>query len=147
MDLKRLTLAAVVAWFVNLLYGMSVHVFLLGGELAKYTSAFRSEAAINAHVPGMLAGELFAIFVLAGIYSRGRGCDRGIVEGLRFGLLLGLFLAGFVSVHLYGALNIGGRLALLGSASLVAQVTLIGAVIGALYRPDATRSLPRKLLQ
>ena len=138
MDFKRLSLAAVVAWFVAATYGIAVQMTVLGDEFAKYPAVFRSEGAVNANVPVMFAGSLAAMFVLAYIYARGYEGD-GLFERIRFGALLAVFFVGFVSLGIYGSFNIGPRTAVLGSVVSFIHMIVIGAVIGAMYQPTARR--------
>jgi len=44
MDVKRLALAAVVAWVADAVYAMVVWMGLLGPEMARHVGVFRSEA-------------------------------------------------------------------------------------------------------
>jgi hypothetical protein len=137
MDYKRLALAAVVAWVVDVFYGIGVWMLLLGDEFAKYPAVFRSEAAMNANLPLMFAGGLLAMFVLAYVYAKGYEGGNGIQEGLRFGALISLFTLGFVSLGLYGTFNIEGGLALRAAVASFFETIVVGMVIGALYRPAA----------
>jgi hypothetical protein len=66
MDIKRLTLAAVVAWLVDAVFGAVVWGMLMGKQFALVgPGVFRTEDAMNARLPLMLAGSLLAMFALA----------------------------------------------------------------------------------
>jgi hypothetical protein len=73
-------------------------------------------------------------FVVAVIYAR--ICSgNGLIEGVRLGALIGVFVACvFVGTN-YVVLNIGGKLALKQAAGSFVQWTLVGVVIGLIYRP------------
>ena len=135
MDYKRIALAAVVAWVVDSAYGVIVWMKLLGGEFAKYPALFRPEADMNAHMPLAFAGSLLAMFVLATIYAKGYEGGKGVVEGIRFGLLMALFTLGFVSIGLYASFNLGRRIAVMASAASFLEMIVVGAVIGLMYKP------------
>ena len=137
MDYKRIALAAVVAWVVDSAYGVIVWMKLLGGEFAKYPALFRPEADMNAHLPLAFAGSLLAMFVLATVYAKGYEGGKGVVEGIRFGLLMALFTLGFVSIGLYASFNLGRRIALMASAASFLEMIIVGAVIGLMYKPAA----------
>jgi hypothetical protein len=62
----------------------------------------------------------------------------GIVEGARFGALIGVFAICSFVVHNYVNLNIGLKLALMQAAAYFVQWTIIGIVIGLIYKPLAT---------
>ena len=135
MDYKRIALAAVVAWVVDSAYGVIVWMKLLGGEFAKYPALFRPEADMNAHMPLAFAGSLLAMFVLATIYAKGYEGGKGVVEGMRFGILMALFTLGFVSIGLYASFNLGRRIAVMASAASFLEMIIVGAVIGLMYKP------------
>ena len=136
MNYKRIALAAVVAWFIDAIYGVVAWMMMLGDEFARYPAVFRSQEAMSANAPLMFVGALLAMFVLAYIYAKGYE-GGGMSEGMRFGVLLGLFTFGFVSIGLYGTLKIGRWIAVLASMVSFIEMILVGTVIGALYRPLA----------
>jgi len=60
------------------------------------------------------------------------------MEGARLGVLIGIFVVcGFV-LHNYVNLNIGLKLALMQAAAYFLQWTIVGIVIGLIYKPLAT---------
>ncbi|MGH9257552.1 MAG: hypothetical protein ACRD3C_23585 [Vicinamibacterales bacterium] len=143
MDYKRLALAAVVTWVVDSIYALVVWMNMLGGEFARHPGVFRSEAAMNANTPLMLAGGLLAMFALVYMYAKGYEGGSGVQEGLRFGLLLAIFMTGFVSIFLYASLNVDGRIGVLTSIASFVELLLVGAVIGVMYKPAARPSAAR----
>ena len=136
MDYKRLSLAAVVTWIVDSVYGMVVWMGMLGGEMARNPGVFRTEAAMQAYMPLMFGGMLLAMFALVYIYSKGYE-GGGIQEGLRFGLVLAIFVTGFVSLPIYASFNIDSRLGLLATIASFVEMLVVGGVIGVMYRPVA----------
>lgn len=137
MDFKRVALAAVVAWVVDAIYAMVVWMGILGGEMARFPMVFRSEADINAYLPLMFAGGLLGMFALVYVYAKGYEGGSGAAEGFRFGLLLAVFMTGFVSIAIYGSFNIDGRLGLLASIASFLELLLVGTVIGVTYKAAA----------
>ena len=137
MDFTRVSLAAFVAWAVSATYGIAVQMTVLGAEFEKYPAVFRSEGALNGNVPLMLAGQLLAMFALAYIYAKGYEGGNGLLEGIRFGIVLALFTFGFASVGIYGSINIDRGIAVLGSVFMIIEMIVVGAVIGAMYKPAA----------
>ena len=86
-------------------------------------------------MPLAFAGSLLAMFALAAIYAKGYEGGKGVVEGIRFGLLMALFTLGFVSIGLYASFNLGRRIALMASAASFLEMIIVGAVIGLMYKP------------
>jgi len=137
MDFKRIALAAVVTWVADVIYGLVVWMGMLGPEMARHQGVFRTEAAMNAYMPLGFGGSLLAMFALALIYAKGYEGGKGLGEGLRFGLLLAIFMTGFVSVPIFVSFNIDGRLGLLASIASIVEMLFVGAVLGLSYRPVA----------
>ncbi len=135
MDYRRIALAAVVAWLVDSVYGIVMWIVSLSDQFASFPAVFRAHDTLNAGVLVMLGAGLIAMFALAYIYAKGYDGGNGAVEGVRFGLVLAVFTFCFVSIPMYATLNIGAQLATTMSIASFIEMTLIGAVIGSLYRP------------
>jgi hypothetical protein len=135
MSYGRLALAAVAATIVDAIYGFLVYGLMLAGEFGRYPGVYRSAETGPAYLPLMFVGLLVAMFALAYIYAKGYEGGPGFQEGLRFGVLIGIFVAGaFASVD-YAVLNIGRRLALALACVGVVEWALNGIVIGVIYKP------------
>jgi hypothetical protein len=145
MSYGRLALAAVAATIVDAVYGFLMYGIILAGEFGRYPGVYRSAETGPAYLPLMFLGLLVSMFAVANIYAKGYEGGAGFQEGLRFGLLVGIFVAGaFASVD-YAVLNIGRRLAVgLACAGLV-EWALNGIVIGVIYRPMASPSTSRSV--
>jgi hypothetical protein len=134
MNYARLAAAAAAAWIVDGLYGFVVYGNLLSNEFAKYPGVFRPLEAMNAKMPFLFAGLLLTMSVAAYIYAKGYEGGVGLMEGARFGALIGVFLAG-MTLGNYAVFNIGGGLALSMAVAALVEWTIVGAVIGLVYRP------------
>jgi hypothetical protein len=78
--------------------------------------------------------------LFATIYAK--GCERahGVGEGARLGLLFGIFMAGAFAAVNYGTINISGKLALELAGSALVEWTLVGIVVGMIYKPRVAAS-------
>jgi hypothetical protein len=86
-------------------------------------------------MPVGLVATLLAVLVVAMLFAMIHPGGSGLAEGARYGVLLGLFVVcGFV-LHNYVNLNIGLKLALGQAAAYFFQWTIVGIVIGLIYRP------------
>jgi hypothetical protein len=134
MNYSRIALAAVAATAADAVYGFTVYGTLLAGEFAKYPGVYRAEDVGTSYLPLLFLGVFFAVCVLTAIYAKGYE-GRGPAEGLRFGLLIALFgTFAFSSVN-YATLNIGRRLALEITAAGFVEWTMIGTIVGLVYKP------------
>jgi hypothetical protein len=132
----RIAISGAAATIVFFLYGFLVHGWLIAGDYTPYPEGvYRGGDAARTLMPFALIGVFIAILVFAAIYARGYQGGRGVVEGSRQGLLFGIFMAGaFVGVN-YATINISGKLALELAASELVEWTLVGIVVGWLYKP------------
>jgi hypothetical protein len=140
MNYSRLALAALgglVAYFAFgfLLLGL---VPALIDEAHKYPDVFRPKEKMMAVMPIGMAATFVAILVLAIIFAMIPQGGSALTEGARFGVLIGIFVVcGFV-LHNYVNLNIGLKLALGQAVAYFVQWTIVGMVIGLIYKPLAT---------
>jgi hypothetical protein len=68
----------------------------------------------------------------------------GTVEGARVGVLIGIFVGCAFVLHNYVNLNIGLKLALGQSVAYFLQWTIVGIVIGLIYKPPRHAIIGRK---
>src|SRR5438128_5572043 len=130
MNYGRLVLAAVAATVVDAIYGFLVYGLLLANDFAKFPGVYRPADVGMAYLPLMFAFLLVALLVVAMIYAKGYEGGSGAAEGVRFGALLGLFVAMAFSGVNYDTLNIGRTHSLKMEIAGVVEWTLIGVVIG-----------------
>jgi hypothetical protein len=137
MNYARVAVAALAATVVDAIVGYLIYGVLLANSFAGYPGVYRAADTGTAYLPGMFACIFAGLLVAAYIYAKGYDGGPGIAEGLRFGLLLGVFVAAVFAGVNYATLNIGlGHSLKLGAAALV-EWTLLGTVVGAVYKPAA----------
>ena len=137
MNMTRVALAAVVAWIADAVYGFAVYGTALAGQFAQYPGVFRPMEVVNANLPLMFVGSLVGMFVAAYIYAKGYEGGAGIREGLRFGILIGVFLVGYVLVGNYVVMNIGRRISAYMAVAGMVEWIVVGVSIGLVYKPAA----------
>ena len=134
MNVGRLALAAVVATVVDMAYGFVVYGLLLASQFAQYPGVYRP-ADDTSHMPYLALGILIAMAAACVIYAKGYEGRSGLEEGLRFGVVLGVFIVGYTAIVNYAVLNIGRRLALSMAAAGFVEWIVVGVVIGLVYKP------------
>jgi hypothetical protein len=139
MNYGRLVLAAVVATVVDGLYGFVVYGNIIGSEFARYPAIYRSTETQTAFLPLMLAGILFTMLVAAYLYAKGYEGGSGMQEGMRFGVLVGLLMVGYVAGVNYAIMNIGKRMAAYYALAGLVEWTVVGIAIGSIYTPAPAR--------
>ena len=140
MNYSRLGLAALGGMIASFAFGFLVLwlVPALINEAHKYPAVFRPMEEMMTVMPIGLVATFIAILVVAIIFAMIHRGGSGTTEGARFGVLIGTFAVCAFVLHNYVNLNIGLKLALGQAAAHFVQWTVVGIVIGLIYRPLAT---------
>ena len=140
MNYSRLALAALGGTVASFAFGFLVLwlVPALINEAHKYPAVFRPKETMMAVMPIGLVATFLAILVVAVIFAMMHQGGSGIMEGARFGVLIGIFVVCAFVLHNYVNLNIGLKLALGQAVAYFVQWTIVGIVIALIYKPLAT---------
>ena len=138
MNYSRLALAALGGTVASFAFGLLVFWLAPGliKESHKYPAVFRPKEEMNRVMPIGLVATFVSILVVATIFAMIH--PGGSAEGARFGVLVGVFVVCAFVLHNYVNLNIGLKLALGQAVAYFVQWTIIGIVIGLIYKPLAT---------
>jgi hypothetical protein len=137
MNYSRIALAglgATVAYFA--LGFLLLAVLPLADEVRQFAAVYRPEKSMQSVAPVGMVAMLIGMMSLATLYASGYRGGAVIAQGLRFGLLVGVFAAGSFVLHNYVSLNIGLRLALLQALAYFIQLLGAGVVVALIYRPS-----------
>ena len=139
MNYLRLGLAALGGMVASFAFGFLVLwlVPALLEEAHKYPAVFRSQEEMMTVMPIGIVATFVAILVVAIIFAMIHQGGSGPTEGARLGILIGIFAVCNV-LHNYMNFNIGLKLALGQGAAYFVQWTIVGIVIGLIYKPLAT---------
>ena len=139
MNYSRLGLAALGGTVASFAFGFLVLwlVPALIKEGHKYPAVFRPKEEMMSVMPVGLVATFIGILVVAIIFAMIHQGGSGTAEGARLGVLIGVFAVCSV-LHNYVNLNIGLRLALGQAVAYFFQWTIVGIVIGLIYKPLAT---------
>jgi hypothetical protein len=107
-------------------------------EAHKYPAVFRPAEEMKTVMPIGLVATYVAILAAAMIFAMIHRGGSGIADGALFGVLIGIFVVCAFVLHNYVNLNIGLKLALGQAAAYFIQWTIVGIVIGLIYKPLAT---------
>jgi hypothetical protein len=138
MNYSRLALAALGATVAHFAFGFLVFWLApaLINEAHKYPAVFRPREEMQTVLPIGIVATFIAILVVAIIFAMKHQGGSGAAEGARLGVLIGIFAVCNV-FHNYMNLNIGLKLALGHAAAYFVQWTIVGIVIGLIYKPLA----------
>lgn len=137
MNYARIALAslgAVVAYFA---YGFAMFAAWpsLQTEFLKYPNVYRPKDEMMKVMPYGMIAILIAIVVVAILYAKIYFAGSGVVAGIGFGALIGLFSVCTFAIHNYINLNIGIRLTVYQCIAYFIQWVVVGAAIGLIYKP------------
>ena len=137
MNWMRVVLAALGAFVAYFAAGglMFVTMPWMKKEFEKYPAVYRSHESIMSVMPAGMAAMFVSIAALAVIYAMGYQRGAGVMEGARFGALIGVFAMGAFTVHNFVNLNIGWKLTMQQSVAYFVEWVVVGVVIGLIYRP------------
>jgi hypothetical protein len=135
MNIKRFIFAAVASFFFTFASDFLIHATWLA-PVYKADGILRPEAEQMARFPWMIAGHLLLAIAFPLLWAKfGRG---GVASGAMFGFLIGLLVhAG--TLFLYVSMPISGQIAASWFIAGVVQATVLGALVAAIYKVDASR--------
>jgi len=137
MNTTRILLAALgafVAYFVlgGLFFGLLPS---MRNEFAKYPAIYRSPESMKSVMLAGMAAMLVAMLALAVLYAMLCHGGSGMAEGVRFGVLIGVFAVCSFVIHNHVNLNIGLALTVKQAIAYFVEWVFVGVVIGLIYRP------------
>ena len=137
MNYSRIALAALgatVAYFVagGILFGV---LPWLQKEFLKYPGVYRTQDDMKRVMPMGMISILVGIFVVAVLYAMAYPAGGGVLDGARFGALIGVFAVCGFALHNHMLLNVGIRLTVGQAISSFVQWLVVGIVISLIYAP------------
>jgi hypothetical protein len=139
MNYSSLGLAALGGTVASFAFGFLVFwlVPALINEGHKYPAVFRPKEEMMTVMPIGIVATFISVLVVAIIFAMMHQGGSGTTKGALLGVLIGIFAVCAV-LHNYVNLNIGLKLALGQAVAYFVQWTIIGIVIGLIYKPLAT---------
>ena len=134
MNLARVAAAAVVAWIVSLGIGFFVNTVLLADLARANTPPMRPEAEVTGMLPLGFVFLLFGFFAFAYAYAKGYEGGNGVIEGIRFGLLVAVLITGFAGIWQYIVFPISGSMSMAIIVDAFVELPIYGAIVGAIYK-------------
>jgi uncharacterized membrane protein len=141
MNYASLALAALGGTVAYFAFGFLVLwlVPALINEAHKYPAVFRPKEEIMKVMPIGLVATFLSILVASLMFALMHHGRSGAAAGAHFGVLIGTFVVCAFVLHNYVNLNIGLKLALGQAVAYFVQWTIVGIVIGLIYKPLALR--------
>jgi len=138
MNYVRVVLAAVGAFIAYFSLGWLLFTrSLMRTEFAKYSGIYRSQEDMKGVMAIGMLGMFLSMLSLAALYGMLHRGGSGIVDGTRFGVLIGVYAFGSFVLHNHVNLRIGAKLTVLQAIAYFVEWTIVGIVIGLIYRSPA----------
>jgi len=125
-----------VAVFVLLqVIGYLVHEVAMGDTYESLAAVFRPEEQMNDMMWIMMLSGVVVLFLFCYIFTKGRE-GGGIMEGVRYGAVMGVFLGLPTSVDAYVIYPLTQFVAVVWLATAIVSFTIAGALFAAIYKPS-----------
>jgi hypothetical protein len=134
--MKRFVLAFVAAYIFIFAWGWLLHGVVLKDVYAEAASLLRPRNEMNSLFHWILLGQALIIFSFIAIYACGFA-GGGVSAGVRLGLLMELAAIGF-RMAVYATQPFPAKLLILSSVSGLIEMSVVGAIVGGIYKPKAT---------
>ena len=134
MNVKRFVLAWVGVYVVYQILGFVIHTFILGDTYQSLASVWRPEAEMMSKMWIMFLTSAVWTVLFCYIFTRGYE-NKGVMEGVRYGLVIGLFVGIPFSYESYAIYPITIGLAHAWVILTVVISIVCGSVLAAIYKP------------
>ena len=133
MNVKRLVIAIVVIYFVAYVIATLYSDVIFKDQYAAFKALTRPDVQSAGYMTAMLLGYLVMTSLFCFIFTKGYE-NKGLPEGLRYGLLMGILLA--TADWYYGILlPVSMTLVLLNTILDIIIWTVAGLILAAIYKP------------
>ncbi|MBN1826685.1 MAG: hypothetical protein JW958_10490 [Candidatus Eisenbacteria bacterium] len=134
---KRFWIASAVLFIVWMILDYLFHEVLLGDAYRATPGLWRSPEEMSRLMPLMGLGTLIYCVFFVFVFSKGRE-GKGIREGLRFGLSIGILFSAPMAIGSYVSMPLTGWLAGMWFVIGMVENLVGGAITAAIYRPPGS---------
>lgn len=136
MKNKTLWIGFVVVFIITQGLGFVVHTLMMADTYASLGSVFRPGAEMMDMTWMMLVSSAVMLFMFCYIFTRGYE-GKGIMEGVRYGLMIGVMMAGAMAIDPHVIFPLPSDVATVWLLTGVGSLMVSGAVFAAIYKPDS----------
>jgi hypothetical protein len=136
--MKRFILAFIAAYIFLFVWGWLFNGVLLKDVYAETPNLWRSQSEMASLFHWIIVGQALIVFSFVMIYASGFA-GGGIIAGIRLGLLLEIAAIG-MRLGFYAVQPIPGKLIVYGSIGGLIEMVIVGAMVGAIYKPESGRT-------
>ena len=134
MKNKTFWIGLVAIFIVMQVIGYAVHEVMMADTYAALADIFRPREEMDSMMWMMFLSGAVLLFLFCYIFTKGYE-SKGVMEGVRYGALMGVFLA-LVNVDQHVIYPLPASVAAIWFVSVVVSMTIAGAVFAAIYKPS-----------
>ncbi len=135
MNNKTFWIGFVVVYVAMQALGFVIHEVMMGDTYEKLASIFRPEAEMMDMMWMMMVSGAVMMFMFCYIFTRGYE-GKGIMEGVRFGALVGFLMAGPMAIDPHVIYPVPADVARIWLISSFVSFIVAGALFAAIYKPE-----------
>ncbi len=136
--MKRFILAFVAAYVFIFAWGWLLNGVFLKDVYAQTPNLWRSQSEMMSLFHWIIIGQALVVFAFVMIYASGFA-GGGVIAGICLGILLEIAAIG-MRMGIYAVQPFPGKLIVYGCISGLIEMIIVGAIVGAIYKPAAARS-------
>jgi hypothetical protein len=136
MNTKKWVIASLVIFVVDQILSYLFHGVFMSGVYEATAHLWRPMEEMNRMMWMMWISGLVWSFLFVYIFAKGYE-GKGIMEGVRFGLIVGVFFSLPMSLGTYASMPITGGIAAAWFIYGVIDITILGILAAVLYKPVA----------
>jgi hypothetical protein len=136
--MKRFIVAFIAAYIFMFFWGWLLNGVLLKDIYAETPNLWRSQSEMMSLFHWIIIGQALIILAFVMIYASGFA-GGGVVAGIRLGILLEIAAIG-MRLGFYAVQPLPGKLIVYGSISGLIEMIIVGAIVGAIYKPAPART-------
>lgn len=134
MNWKQFVIAVIVGFVALSAMDFVINVVILADAYAPLEgTVFRNKADMDSKMWAFFLGEFIFVLMFIWVYSHGLK-GKGIMEGLRYGLYVGLMLWVLSSLAMWAMFPVSAWLAWMWAIFGVIEMVILGLIVGAIYK-------------
>jgi hypothetical protein len=138
--MNRFIVAFIAAYIFMFFWGWLLNGVLLKDIYAETPNLWRSQSEMMSLFHWIIIGQALVIFAFVMIYASGFA-GGSVVAGIRLGILLEIAAIG-MRLGFYAVQPFPGKLIVYGSISGLIEMIIVGAIVGAIYKPARGQTVP-----
>jgi hypothetical protein len=140
MNWKRFFIAFIAAYVFIFVWGWLLNGVVLKDVYAETPNLWRSQSEMMSLFHWIIIGQALIVFAFVMIYASGFAGGGGVIAGIRLGVLLEIAAIG-MRLGFYTVQPIPGKLILYGSVGGLIEMIIVGAMVGAIYKPASGKAV------